>query len=265
MLEDKGPLLPQEKLLIVYFIAVLLFFTVFAIVFVIAFQRRKNKFLTERYEAQQRYQNELAKSHIEIQEQTLKNIAWELHDNVGQLLSVANLQLNILMNSAPETLHEKILETKNVVSETVHEIRSLSKVLNNDVILKNGLLASLNVELERFNKLNFLSAKMMVTGDIVPIKSSNEIIIFRIIQEFLSNVIKHAKASKLFVLLDYKDNNLEITATDDGVGFDATKQTDSSGMETMSSRAAILDAKIEITSNVGEGTRLFLKYPYKNA
>ena len=75
MLTDKDPLLPQQKLLIIYFVAVLLFFAIFAIVFVIAFQRRKNKFLKERYEAERRYQRELADSKIEIQEQTLKNIS----------------------------------------------------------------------------------------------------------------------------------------------------------------------------------------------
>ncbi|MDC8001227.1 histidine kinase [Aequorivita todarodis] len=264
MLTEKGPLLPQEKLLIVYFIAVLLFFAVFAIVVVVAFQRRKNKFLKERYEAEKRYQRELANSQIEIQEQTLKNIAWELHDNVGQLLSVANIQLNVLMNSAPDTYHAQIKETKGVVQETVQEIRSLSKVLNNDVVLKNGLLKSLQVELDRFNRLDYLNASLKISGDIVPLSSASEIIVFRILQEFLSNVIKHAKASKLFVHLDYKEKTLEITAEDDGVGFDTSYKTDSSGMETMHSRAALLNAEFSIISEIGKGTRLSIKYPYKS-
>ncbi len=263
MLTEKEPLLPQEKLLIIYFIAVLLFFTIFAIVFVIAFQRRKNKFLKERYEAEKRYQRELADSQIEIQEQTLKNIAWELHDNVGQLLSVANIQLNILMNSAPESLHKQISETKNVVKETVQEIRSLSKVLNSDVVLKNGLLESLKVELDRFTRLGYLDASLRITGDIIPIKSASEIIVFRILQEFLSNVMKHARASKLFVHLDYKEKSLDISAIDDGVGFDTSIKTDSSGMETMSSRAELLNADFSIISEIGKGTQLFLSYPYK--
>jgi hypothetical protein len=264
MLTDKGPLLPQEKLLIVYFIAVLLFFVVFSIVFVIAFQRRKNKFLKERYEAEKRYQRELTNSQIEIQEQTLKNIAWELHDNVGQLLSVVNIQLNVLMNSVPEAYHGQIKETKGVVQETVQEIRSLSKVLNNDVVLKNGLLASLQVELDRFNRLDYLKASLKITGDIVPLNSAREIIIFRIIQEFLSNVIKHARASKLFVHLEYKEKTLEISVQDDGVGFDTTQKTDSSGIETMSSRAELLDAELSILSEIGKGTQLNIIYPYKN-
>ncbi|OAD91358.1 histidine kinase [Aequorivita soesokkakensis] len=265
MLTEKGPLLPQEKLLIVYFIAVLLFFTVFAIVFVVAFQRRKNKFLKERYEAEQRYQRELADSQIEIQEQTLKNIAWELHDNVGQLLSVANIQLNVLMNAIPMNFHDQVSETKSIVQETVQEIRTLSKVLNNDVVLKNGLLASLQVELDRFKRLGYLDASLKITGDIIPINSENEIIIFRILQEFLSNVVKHARASKLFVHLDYKEKSLDITAIDDGVGFDTSVKTDSSGMETMRSRAALINADFSIVSEVGKGTQLFLSYPYKNS
>ena len=228
-----------------------------------AFQRRKNKFLKERYEAEKRYQKELADSQIEIQEQTLKNIAWELHDNVGQLLSVANIQLNVLINSVPETYHDQINETKGIVQETVQEIRSLSKVLNNDVVLKNGLLKSLEVELDRFNRLEYLKASLKISGDIVPLNNASEIIIFRILQEFFSNVTKHAKASRLFVHIDYKEKTLEIAAEDDGIGFDTSQKTDSSGMETMNSRAQLLNAEISIMSEIGKGTRLFIKYPYK--
>jgi len=264
MLTEKGPLLPQEKLLIVYFIAVLLFFTIFSIVFVVAFQRRKNKFLKERYEAEQRYQRELSDSQIEIQEQTLKNIAWELHDNVGQLLSVANIQLNVLMNAIPKSFHDQVSETKSIVQETVQEIRTLSKVLNNDVVLKNGLLKSLQMELDRFNRLDYLKATLKISGDIVPLNNASEIIVFRILQEFLSNVIKHAKASKLFVHLDYKEKTLEISANDDGIGFDTSLKTDSSGMETMMSRAVLINAEYKIISEIGKGTQLYLNYPYKS-
>ena len=254
----------EEILLIGYFIAVILLLVLFVVVFFIAFQRRKNKFLLERIEAQQKFDKEIEKSKLEIQEQTFKNIAWELHDNVGQLLSVVNIQLNMLMSIAPEDFHEPINETKGVVKEAVHEIRTLSKILNNDVILKNGLVTSLELELARFNKLNFLEAILEIDGEVKEIKSTDEIIIFRILQEFFSNVIKHAKAKKLFVLLDYKPNFFEILAKDNGIGFDPKVKTDSSGMHTMKSRAGLLNAEFSLTSNVGEGTTLFIKYPYKN-
>ena len=264
MLSDKEPLLHQEKLLIVYFIAVLLFFAIFSIVFVIAFQRRKNKFVKERYEAEKRYHAELANSKIEIQEQTLKNIAWELHDNVGQLLSVANIQLNILMNSAPESLNDQLKEIKGVVQESVQEIRSLSKVLNNEVVLKNGLIESLHVELERFKRLGYLNVSLRIQGKPVVLNNASEIIIFRILQEFLSNVIKHARASNLFVYLDYNENTLDISAIDDGIGFNPSQKTTSSGMETMRGRADLLNAEYSIVSEIGKGTKMFLKYPYRS-
>ena len=132
-------------------------------------------------------------------------------------------------------------------------------------VLKNGLLASLQVELDRFKRLGYLDASLEISGDIVPINSASEIIIFRIIQEFLSNVIKHARASKLFVHLDYKEKTLEINVVDDGVGFDSSLKTNSSGMETMRSRAALLKADFSIVSEPGKGTQLFLTYPYKSA
>lgn len=254
----------EEILLIGYFITVIFLLVIFVVAFFIAFQKRKNKFLIERFEAKQKFEKEIEKSKLEIQEQTFKNIAWELHDNVGQLLSVINIQLNMLVHNTPDSYHEQIEETKGVVKEALHEIRTLSKTLNNDVILKNGLVISLNLELERFNKLSFLDAIFLVDGEEQTIKSSDEIIIFRILQEFLSNVIKHARAKKLFVHLDYKEKTLEILAKDDGVGFDSNQKTDSSGMETMRSRAELVNADFSITSNIGDGTTLVLKYPYKN-
>ena len=264
MRAEQETILKQDTLLIIYFVAILLFLAVFAVVFVVAFQRRKNKFLLERFEAKQKFEKELANSRLEIQEQTFKNIAWELHDNVGQLLSVVNMQLNILQQSAPESLHPQITDTKSVVSESVTEIRSLSKILNNDVILKNGLITSIEVELERFNRLKFLEANLNIEGDVVFIDSADEIIIFRIVQEFFSNVIKHARAKKLFVHLKYQEKVLEVFIEDDGVGFDSSRANRNSGMQTMKSRAVLIDADFSITSPKEGGTQLLLTYPYKN-
>jgi signal transduction histidine kinase len=235
---------------------------VFVVVFFIAFQRRKNRFLIDRLEAQQKFKEELANSQLEIQEQTFKNIAWELHDNVGQLLSVANLQLNMLMNAPPEKIQGQIKETKDVIVATVEEVRSLSKTLNTDVILNNGLVKSIEVELERFNRLNFLQTELKIEGHEQTLKNEDEIFIFRIVQEFFSNVIKHARANKLFVHLYYKNDNLEITVSDDGGGFDTKQTRISSGLQNMKSRAELIGAKFELNSKIGEGTTLFIIYSF---
>ncbi len=250
----------EELSLLIYVAAVFLGFVIFTVVFVVAFQRRKNKFLLERIEAQQRFEREIETSKLEIQEQTLRNIAWELHDNIGQLLSVVNMQLNIMMQQAPKEFGDQLIDTKSTVSQTVAEVRMLSKTLNHDVIQKNGLITSLQVESERFNRLQFLKSDLEVLGNEIDLPSDHEIIIFRILQEFFSNVIKHAKANNLFVLLDYQSDKLIINVADDGIGFDTNTCHGNSGMETMKSRASLIGAKYEISSEVGKGTKLQIEY-----
>lgn len=252
----------EETSLLIYVAVSLLGFIVFAVTFVIAFQKRKNKFLIERIEAQQRFEREIETSRFEIQEQTLRNIAWELHDNVGQLLSVVNMQLNLIIPKAPEEILDQLNDAKTLVSETVQEVRTLSKTLNHDVIVKNGLVASVEVEVSRFNKLQFLVASLEVKGEEITLSNEHDIIIFRILQECFSNVIKHARAKKLFVHLDYQSECLKITVQDDGVGFDMNIQSQNSGLETMKNRAALIHASFDLKSSVGNGTKLELNYPY---
>lgn len=265
MFQETDAVITQNtQLLIVYVVAILLFFAIFAIVFVIAFQRRKNKFLVERLEAEQKFENELANSRLEIQEQTFKNIAWELHDNVGQLLSVANMQLNMLSGAVAQSHHAQLDETKGVVTESLREIRNLSRGLNKDVVLAKGLVASIETEMQRFNRMNFLEAKLNVEGQECCINSKDEIIIFRILQEFFSNVIKHAKANNLFVNLIFKPNKLVVTAKDDGIGFNLDKVKANAGLLNMKSRATLINSTLDIQSKEAGGVLLTLEYPYKD-
>jgi len=254
----------EQILLIIYFVAVIFLLVTFVVLFFIVFQRRKNKFLLERLEAEKRFEKELADSQLEIQEQTFKNIAWELHDNVGQLLSVANIQLNILKTKLSDEYQLQVDETKGIVTESLQEIRNLSRSLNKDVILSNGLINSVQIEMDRFNRMNFLKAHLSISGNECCINDKDEIIIFRILQEFFSNVIKHAKADNLFVTLSYEDKWLLVDAHDDGVGFDLKEVKMSSGLINMKSRAKLIKAKIKIEAQVGAGVKLTLAYPFKN-
>lgn len=252
----------EEILLIVYVIGVILLIVTFGLIFFVAFQKRKNKLLTEKFEVKQNFERELAASQIEIQEQTLKNVAWELHDNIGQLLSVSNMQLNILSTKIPGELNESVGEIKEVVQSAIHEVRALSKTLNSEIILNNGLADSIKIEVERFNRLKYLHATFEVLGNKIVLKPEQEIIIFRILQEFFSNVVKHAKAKNLKIVLEYTDEVVNISASDDGIGFKTGVFTDSSGLKNMKSRANILGADFELNSVPGEGTSIKLKCCY---
>jgi signal transduction histidine kinase len=250
----------EEILLIIYFISIIFILIVFGLVFFMAFQRRKNKLIQEKLLVELNYKTEIEKSKFEIQEQTLKNVAWELHDNIGQLLSVINLQLNIMSKKDCDDFETHIKEVKGVVQTTVQEVRSLSKTLNNEVIQLMGLNRSIEIELERIDRLNYAKTNFEITGFQVPIKEEDEIFIFRIIQEFLSNSVKHAKAKKIALSLQYTENFLYLSLSDNGKGFDTSLKTESSGLQNMKNRAELIQAKFSLTSTIGEGTMLNLTY-----
>ncbi len=253
----------EEKLgiLVIIIAGILLLMVAFVITFFSIFQKRKTQLLIEKAEEKQKYERELAKSQMEIQEQTFKNISWELHDNIGQLLSVAKMQLNMLQATVDEERQKQVKETGEVVGKSLQEIRVLSKALNSDVIQSMGLSRAIGLELSRFNKLNFLIADIEIHGDEVMIDRKDEIIIFRILQEFFSNVIKHSKASELNVILDYTDEMLTINAKDNGVGFDRETVEAGSGLINMQSRAMLINADLTLKAQPNKGVSLTLSYP----
>lgn len=217
----------------------------------------------EKFEAEKRYEQEIAQSRIEIQEQTLKNVGWELHDNIGQLLSVANMQLNMLARTSQKEMLTSVTEIKEIVASSLQEVRSLSKSLNNEVVDYAGLEESVRNELSRLERLNILKTSIKTTGGSFALPSQESIIIFRILQEFLSNVIKHSRADHLVVEFHYSPQEVEILARDNGVGFDVLAAKKSSGLINMKSRAKLIGAGFELKSSPGEGTSLYLQYQPK--
>lgn len=252
----------EEILLISYFIVVLLLLTVFFVLFFYAFQRRKNKLLLEKWEAVRRYEQEIANSRLEIQEQTLRNIGMELHDNIGQLLSVAKMQLNMFGNSLEPLAKEQIKEIGDTVANSLKEVRSLSKSLNNDVIGYLGLEKSIQNELERLERLQLFRTTFKTFGESREPNPKDSVVLFRILQEFFSNVNKHAQATELDVILKYRDE-LHIYVRDNGQGFTPEVAIKGAGMFNMKSRAAIIGANMEINSELGKGTSLTIHYPFQ--
>lgn len=253
----------EEILLIIYFILVILFLAGFTVLFFITYQRRKNNILKEKYEAEQNFKAELSNVRLEIQEATLKNVSWELHDNIGQLLSVASMQINLLNKKVTEENKKGFQEVKNLVASSLAEIRSLSRSLNNEVIEYVGLEASVRNEIDRFNRLGVIEAQLITEGEPFEINQEDSIILFRILQEYFTNIIKYAGASKLEVKFIYLSNFLEINALEDGRGFDTEIEQAGSGLLNMHSRAKIINTDFTLNSSVGKGTSLSLRYPTK--
>lgn len=252
----------SERYLLIYMIAVLVIITSLVVIFFIVFLKRKNNLLLERIKQQQAFEEEIVQAQTETQEQTLKNIGWELHDNVGQLLSFASMQLSILKMEVDDVVKEKFTDTTNALKESLAEVRQLSKTLNNEVILNIGFEKSITNELDRLKKLKFTSAELKIIGNKVAFENKkHEIIIFRILQEFLSNSVKYSEAKNLSIVLDYKPEYLIITAKDDGIGFNINEVEKGSGLINMMSRAKLINGTLGLSSKPNEGVTLTLNYP----
>ncbi|WP_456437571.1 sensor histidine kinase [Psychroserpens sp.] len=253
----------EQIALIAYMIFVVLLLTVMVILFFVTFQKRKNKILQDKFKQEQEFNEEISRTQSEIQEQTLKHIGWELHDNVGQLLAYASMQLNMLISKAPDDLKEKVNETSDIVKESLKEVRSLSKSLNNDVILNMGFEDSISNELNRLKRMKFSSTELSIEGSQKAIENKkHEIVLFRILQEFFSNSVKYSEAECLKVTLNYQDTQLLIIATDNGKGFDIASAEKGSGLINMKSRAELINATFDLVSEPSKGVTLKINYPY---
>ncbi|MBT8259508.1 MAG: histidine kinase [Bacteroidia bacterium] len=252
----------SERALLLYMIGVILLVAGLIIAFFIIFQRRKNSILIEKMREKQKFEEELTNSRLEIQEQTLKNIGQELHDNVGQLLSYANMQLNLLSSLVKDGIKSKVDDTQAVIGDTISEVRALSKSLNQDVIASFGLIESIRNEMARINKLGQIEAEFMLMNDEVAFNNPNdEIILFRIVQEFISNTIKYSEATNLDINMTHYPEYILIRLSDNGVGFDESDIEPGSGLINMKSRAKLINTDFEFTSRPGEGVSLKLFYP----
>ncbi|WP_103866940.1 sensor histidine kinase [Aquimarina sp. I32.4] len=240
---------------IILVIVIIIMISLFSI-----FQKRKNSLLLQQKEAEKKFETAIAETQIEIREETLRNISWELHDNIGQLLTLAKIQVNIAQDDP-----EKLNEVTETISKSLTELRSLSKLINPDAIKNLSLTEAITLEIERFNRMQFIKATITSNEEIEELDNKAEIIIFRILQEFFTNTIKHSKASNLDVDVHYTQDQLVIHAKDDGVGFDHTNCTSKQGigLGNMKNRGKLINAEVALTSKKGKGTTIKLTYPYK--
>ncbi len=247
----------NDKIILVVFGIILLVSISMVLLFII-FNNRKNKLIQQQTEEKKKFETELAETQIEIREETLRNISWELHDNIGQLLTLAKIQLQNSQNDS-----EKINESVSILGDALRELRALSKSINPESLKNMSLLEAINNEIERFDRMNFIKSEFEITGTPFEIPQKEEIIIFRILQESFANTIRHSRATELNVNIIYKNDELEIHTKDNGIGFDQTNDFKGIGLRNMKTRAELIGAKLILNSNKEKGTELIIQKSYK--
>lgn len=212
---------------------------------------------------------ELLKSQLEIQEQTLKNISQEIHDNVGQVLSLAKLNLNLAEANNPGQVQSKIDNALGQVSKAINDLRDLSKSYNSDNIMSQGLVKAIAAELDMVSRAGQHKTFFRVSGPSLQLEPQKELILFRIVQEALHNIIKHAGANTVNVSVNYSDSCLELLVSDDGKGFDMNPVNGNGnsatglGIRNMQNRASLIGATFEMHSTPGKGAIVKIVLPYQ--
>lgn len=197
----------------------------------------------------------MLQSKIEIQEQAFNNISRELHDNIGQQLSLAKLNLGTLKEIHHTPDKEKIESAKELVSSSIYQIRSISKTLLGEKVSSMGIAEAIKNEVERINKLGMLNLNISFSGDHFSLGDQKEIILFRMVQEALNNIIKHAAASVVNIYLDGGAEDLKICIQDNGKGFKlAVEKASGIGLMNMKNRAHTIGADLLIETAPGQGT-----------
>ncbi len=196
-----------------------------------------------------------------MQEQTFQNISREIHDSIGQKLTLAKLHLNTLdyLNSNKTTL--QVNESVTMISEAINDLTDISRSMSSEIILSNGLIKALEFEAAQLQKSGLYKINLSVTGNPVFMAANTELVLFRIVQEVINNIIKHAQATVIDIHLHYNTVLLTLAVTDNGKGFTIDATQPGTGLQNIKKRAAMLQGSLNITSATNTGTQIKIEIP----
>lgn len=243
-----------EKLYYIVIIATFAFFLLTCFIVYISVVQNKKKIL---------YKQELVKAKLEIKEQTMRHIAYELHDNLGQIASLIKINLTTLQLDDRDATALKIEDTKELTRKLIADIKSLSVSLNSDRVVHLGLIKVLKEEVERLNKIGSFSAYIDIEGEAFNPGNDTTIILYRMAQELINNIVKHSGAQRIRVLLRVSEKIFTLAISDDGMGFnpDEKLRSGGSGLLNLQNRAKLINAHLSIQSSEGNGTQVQIQLP----
>ncbi|MGV3763004.1 sensor histidine kinase [Parapedobacter sp.] len=227
---------------------------VFMFLMVIIYQKRKIKAIREQQELIVQYEQAVLKAKVEIREETLKYVGQELHDNVGQVLSLIKLYL-----SRPDP--QRKADVGQLIDQAIKDIRLLSHDLNINRVEQYSLSDFIEQELNKVHKAGIVKISFENEGFCEPVSFHDRLMISRIFQECINNILKHADAKHIFVKLAEEKDACALSIADDGTGFESDSIRRGAGLSNIYDRVRLIGGGIEILSSPGKGTKVTLQIP----
>lgn len=254
------------KELIIITTLIFLLAPAFLLSYIFVYNRRKKRHIEEKAQLKMVFDAELVKTQMEIQEQTMQTIGVELHDNIGQLLSLTSLTLNSIELDNPDKAQQKIGAAIELNLKSIKEMRQLGKLLHGEQLVKLGLDEAIRSEVNWIEKPGRFVVAYVVEGDRPLVTNTDkDLILFRITQEILNNIIKHSQAKEISVKLEYTEPGIRLQIIDNGTGFNVEELQEEQkgmGLKNIQKRAEIVGGEVFIQSRPGEGTCIDIFIPY---
>lgn len=225
----------------------------------IFFTNRKNKSDTRQHQQEQDALN----IQISTQEETFQKISAEIHDNISLTLSLSRLYLNDIDPFDTNEVTSKINLSVSLIRKAIEDLNHLSKSLSSDAVEKFGLVKALEEQVNDIRRAGLFCINYNVQGIPRRLPAADEITLFRIVQESLNNIIRHAFANTVHIEVEFGEEDVALSIRDDGAGFNIANefQKCGSGLGNMRKRARLLNGKLSIHSSQFKGTHINITVP----
>lgn len=259
----------NQQILYAFIIAALVLFILATIIILVVRKHSQKVDLMNREAEALRteYEKGLLRSKLEVEEQTRKNIAQELHDNIGSLSSLIKINLNLFSVEKNEARKDSLLaDTQQLIRQLIAEVKQLSVRMNTERLNQLSFIEMLQFDIAHLRKLDFFTVTFNVQGEEIRLPPDQTIILYRICQEIIHNCLKHARPSAMLIDVCYSTSSLVVRIQDDGIGFQrpaspSSENGDGSGLINMESRVKILNGSLKLFSQPGQGTRCEIFLP----
>jgi PAS domain S-box-containing protein len=226
----------------------------------------QNAWLFEQVQASTERLQFLSRRLVEIQENERLYISRELHDEAGQVLTSLLVDLRLLEKniSAPKILQKIVTEMESSLNGVIENLHRIAMALRPASLDHVGLIAALRQHTESVAEKHGLNISFTSAGVVERLPANVETVLYRIVQEALTNIVRHAHATRVDVVLTLRDGKLIVIIEDNGIGFDPETAPAGShlGLFGMRERAEMIDAKLMIESSPGNGTTIMMEVAY---
>lgn len=256
-----------EQSIIIFVLTSLLLILIlvgFIVTILYRYQQKQNSYFKDIEALKASHENTLLQSQLEMQEQTFQNISREIHDNIGQKLTLAKLHLNTLNFTNSEKALSQVTESVHMISDAINDLTDISRSMSSELILNNGLIKALEFEAEQLKKSGLYVISLSTTGNTAFLNTDTELVLFRIVQEAINNIIKHASATAIDIHLHYNAATLTMEISDNGKGFNAAELQPGTGLQNIKKRTAMLKGKYQISALPNSGTTINVEIPLNN-